>query len=71
MTQFKVLRCEHCGNLTYKRLEHATVRCPICQTKMRGEPIQIFDTVREAILFIKEQKLQNAPKGGSLFERVG
>jgi len=71
MTQFKVMKCEHCGNLTYKRLEHETVRCPTCQAKMKSEPVTICDTAKEAVTYIKDQKLQNAPKGGNLFERFG
>jgi len=71
MTQFKVLQCERCGMLTYKRLDFKTVRCPSCQAKMESDPIQIFENVREAVKFIQAEKLRRAPKAGDWFERFG
>lgn len=69
--QFQVLRCEYCGNLTYKRLIHKTIRCPICNKKLTGEPMQLFTTARDAIIFIKQEKMKNAPEGGKWFENFG
>jgi ribosomal protein L37AE/L43A len=71
MPQFKVLKCEKCNTLTYKRVDHQTVRCPTCQTKLQGEPLKICDDWRTAMQFIKDEQLKNAPKGGALFERFG
>lgn len=69
--QFKVLQCEHCGTLTYKRLTYKTVKCPICQKKMAGDPVELFSSARDAIAYIKEQKLRNAPAQGDWFETFG
>ena len=71
MTQFKVLQCNECGTLTYKRLDYKTVRCPYCQAKMNGDPIKIFENVRDAMTFIQAERLKDAPKSGDLFERFG
>ncbi|MFX1296437.1 MAG: hypothetical protein ACFFD2_16480 [Promethearchaeota archaeon] len=62
------MRCEHCNTLTYKRLSHKTVRCPICKKKLMGEPIKFFTTAHDAVSFIKQEKMKEAPKGGNWFE---
>ena len=71
MTQFKVLQCERCGTLTYKRLDYKTPRCPSCNAKLKGDPLQILENVRDAVKFIQAEKLKNAPKTGEWFERFG
>lgn len=69
--EFKVLRCGHCGTLTYKRAMYKNARCPICRKKLTGDPIKLFGTAKDAIAFIKQQKLAQATKGGPLFETFG
>lgn len=66
-----MLRCGHCGTLTYKRVAYKNPSCPICQKKLNGDPIQLFGTAKEAITFIKQQKLAQATEGGPLFETFG
>ena len=66
--KFKVVECEYCGILTYRRTSYKTVRCPNCHKKMLGDPIEIFANVRDALAFIQERKLQNAPEENDWFE---
>jgi len=68
MTQFKVLQCANCGTLTYKRLDFKTVRCPRCQAKMTGDPVQIFETAREATKFIQGENMKYASQSDEWFE---
>ncbi len=70
-TQFRVLQCEHCHALTYKRAEHKTIRCPNCQEKLVGEALATFTNAKDAIAYIKAQKMKNAPQDGNWFETFG
>ena len=71
MTQFKVLKCDNCDTWTYKRTEHKTVRCPKCSKKLEGKPIELFDSARDAIDYIKQEKMKNSTPSGGLFETFG
>ena len=69
--KFKVIRCEHCHTLTYKRLGQKKNQCPSCNKRLSGDYIALFADARDAITFIKQEKLKEAPKQGDWFESFG
>ena len=69
--QYKVIRCEQCETLTYKRVGQKVNRCPICNAKLEGEQLQTFADARAAIAYIKQQKMVDAQKKGGWFESFG
>jgi len=66
--KFRVLECEHCEALTYKRMSHKTVKCPLCNTTLKGDPIELFDTAKEATAYIKQTKLERGPEDEKWYE---
>lgn len=66
--KFRVLECENCETLTYKRTSHKTVKCPLCGTTLTGDPIELFDTAKEATAYIKQTKLDQGSEAEKWYE---
>jgi hypothetical protein len=65
--KYKVVKCEHCGILTYKNSRYKTMKCPMCRKPLEGEPMKFFAKVKEAIAYIKQQKLREKATEGDNF----